>query len=237
MQTTPFFLILFLFPLGCSHLSDEFEVWDLRFEVWVLRFQIFQIVLVFRMIIRMILNQILNKNSKYHFERSDHIIIGRRYAPQNYIYNWYLEWYLEWCSRFARTNGRRSQILQIYSNLSNLIVWNDLWDLYNLYRFVRFDFRFARRPMVLPVRAPFFSRLRRRKNYGTLTVKKSCPIRVQFMVILWQAKRKGRARVKNMKKKNRWTLIKKIKSIKRFHKQMIWNAMLDKTPEGGNKKI
>jgi len=39
----------------------------------------------------MILNQILNKNSKYHFERSDHIIIGRRYAPQNYIYNWYLE--------------------------------------------------------------------------------------------------------------------------------------------------
>ena len=25
------------------------------------------------------------------FERSDHKIIGRRYAPQNYIYNWYLE--------------------------------------------------------------------------------------------------------------------------------------------------
>ena len=35
----------------------------------------------------MILNQILNKNSKYHFERSDHEINGRRYAPQNYIYN------------------------------------------------------------------------------------------------------------------------------------------------------
>ena len=34
--------------------------------------------LVFRMIFRMILNQILNKNSKYHFERSDHRIIGRR---------------------------------------------------------------------------------------------------------------------------------------------------------------
>ena len=39
------------------------------------------------MIFRMIVNKILNKNSKYHFERSDHISIGRRYAPQNYIYN------------------------------------------------------------------------------------------------------------------------------------------------------
>ena len=37
------------------------------------------------MIFRMILNQILNKNSKYHFERSDHEINVRRYAPQNYI--------------------------------------------------------------------------------------------------------------------------------------------------------
>ena len=34
---------------------------------------------------RMILNQILNKNSKYHFERSDHRSIGRCYAPQNCI--------------------------------------------------------------------------------------------------------------------------------------------------------
>ena len=34
-----------------------------------------------------------------------------------------------------------------------IVVWNDLYD---LYRFVRFDFRFARRPMVLPVRALLF---------------------------------------------------------------------------------
>jgi len=31
----------------------------------------------------MIVKKILNKNSKYHFERSDHKIIGRRCAPQN----------------------------------------------------------------------------------------------------------------------------------------------------------
>jgi len=41
----------------------------------------------FQPAVGLILNQILNQNFKYHFERSDHLIIGRRYAPQNYIYN------------------------------------------------------------------------------------------------------------------------------------------------------
>ena len=60
-------------------------------------------------------------------------------------------------SRFARTNGRRSQIFQIYSNLSNLAVWNDLYD---LYRFVRF----------LPVRAFLFSIASGEKSFKSIQI-------------------------------------------------------------------
>ena len=38
------------------------------------------------------------------------------------------------------------------------------------------------------------------------------------------------------KKKKTASLIKRIKGIKIFYRLMAWNAMLDKTPEGGNKK-
>ena len=58
--------------------------------------------------------------------------------------------------------AKRFFILFFSSHTTSYIPYTICTDLWNLYRFVRFDFRFARRPMVLPDRAHFYSRLRRR---------------------------------------------------------------------------